>query len=1398
MPLLLCLIACYLMGGRLENLSAQDYIIDVQQFGVEDGLAHRRVDDIFTDKNGFLWIASLNNLQRYDGYEFRSYSLAGSKGGGGLWITDIGQDEEGLIWLVMANATGQNFEDLFFLNPLTGEVLSAAERLGDRLSAQLDQLSQAGNYVAYQQENKKELFFGTQDHIIVFDFEKGGRKIDLASSPFAVTDIQFIDAEGDFWVYDEQQERVIRINVLGKVLDSMKIAPIIREIARLDLVYGYQHVFEWNKDVYVLRGAGQEKSERDQVFRIRPGTTPELIFTAPKEYSPIALVDGQIWCISKDGWKVFRHTGEFLFELKQGDYDKQLFYALFPEAVSSNGEGAFIWSSAFGFSIVNVRKNRFTKYFDQGPGKTVPFINETRGIYVENDSVFVNFESGGLVLFQKEAPTNYKVLIQSSLKANDRTRNVPYMGRPIIRDKNDNFLIGQHFYWSKLSPDLLREEQFFHTLDSSNTFLHSWSIFEQEDDCIWSGQLDALIRKCPDEAVVTSFKYADTGFEVNSVLYVYQIQSDPYDKDLLWLCTNQGLYVFDQVKGSVLHRYHKLEEGKYRLPATDVFYMHVDLTGNRWLGTRSGLLFWDSTTDEKQLFSRNDGLANDVIYAVIEDDFNRLWLSSDYGVMSFDKETFGVQTYLLKDGIAHNEFNRISSFQAEDGTIYFGGINGVTAFHPKDFTGAEKRYNPIAISDYEIFSGESDKVINQLKEITETQTIIFRPDDRFFRLKFVLPTTDEKSKTLYAWKIEGVVDEWNYQKENSLQFGTLPYGNHTLRIKGQSESGGWSPDGLFIQVKVLKPFYFTNWFIGLGLLVFALGFYLFGRWRTALLVERQKILENEIEKATGQISSDKIIIKKQADGLRKLDKMKSLFFANISHEFRTPLTLILGSVNLALKRVRSLSTYEMTMVERNSRVLLRLINQILDLSKLEEGKMSTFYVKGNIIALLKRVTEPFEDYASLNNKNLTFSSSITELEMDYDKQKLEDIMVNLISNALKFTRGGDSIQVLVDKVGSQLSVTIKDKGIGIAKEDLPFLFDRYRQIESNLAETTIKGTGIGLSLVQQLVLLLEGEIKVESELGIGSTFTVYLPIRHNALQQDEELLVHRMQEISALPVRSDIPVTKNQDDKAHDEDEIQVLIVEDMPDLAQYIAACLPSHYLVSYARNGRLGIEKALEIIPDIIISDVMMPEKNGFELCAHLKEHELTNHIPIILLTAMAEAEARIKGLKRGADAYLAKPFEVEELNVRVLKLLEIRKMLRQKYYQQAIDVSSNNLSIEQTKPVLDVEDAFITSIQDIVSENYSDASFNVTQLIDIIGVSESQLRRKFRALAGVSPNHYIQSFRMKKAQALLEQSNLNIAEIAYKAGFNDPGYFSKYFLKSYGVSPSSYRKEMPSESS
>jgi AraC-like DNA-binding protein/two-component sensor histidine kinase len=565
-----------------------------------------------------------------------------------------------------------------------------------------------------------------------------------------------------------------------------------------------------------------------------------------------------------------------------------------------------------------------------------------------------------------------------------------------------------------------------------------------------------------------------------------------------------------------------------------------------------------------------------------------------------------------------------------------------------------------------------------------------------------------------------------------------------------------------------------------------------------LLVERQKILENEIEKATGQISSDKIIIKKQADGLRKLDKMKSLFFANISHEFRTPLTLILGSVNLALKRVRSLSTYEMTMVERNSRVLLRLINQILDLSKLEEGKMSTFYVKGNIIALLKRVTEPFEDYASLNNKNLTFSSSITELEMDYDKQKLEDIMVNLISNALKFTRGGDSIQVLVDKVGSQLSVTIKDKGIGIAKEDLPFLFDRYRQIESNLAETTIKGTGIGLSLVQQLVLLLEGEIKVESELGIGSTFTVYLPIRHNALQQDEELLVHRMQEISALPVRSDIPVTKNQDDKAHDEDEIQVLIVEDMPDLAQYIAACLPSHYLVSYARNGRLGIEKALEIIPDIIISDVMMPEKNGFELCAHLKEHELTNHIPIILLTAMAEAEARIKGLKRGADAYLAKPFEVEELNVRVLKLLEIRKMLRQKYYQQAIDVSSNNLSIEQTKPVLDVEDAFITSIQDIVSENYSDASFNVTQLIDIIGVSESQLRRKFRALAGVSPNHYIQSFRMKKAQALLEQSNLNIAEIAYKAGFNDPGYFSKYFLKSYGVSPSSYRKEMPSESS
>jgi signal transduction histidine kinase/DNA-binding response OmpR family regulator len=741
---------------------------------------------------------------------------------------------------------------------------------------------------------------------------------------------------------------------------------------------------------------------------------------------------------------------------------------------------------------------------------------------------------------------------------------------------------------------------------------------------------------------------------------------------------------------------------------------------------------------------------------------------------------------LPKNGVATIEFNRLSHFQEADGTIYFGGLNGVTEFHPKDLLENGKDFASVVIADYEIFDGNIGELVPKLKEITESQIITFHPSDRFFKLKFVLPTSGDKSQTLYAWKIDGVFDDWTYQKENSLQFTSLPYGNHTLHIKGQS-SAGWSPKELTLQIKVLKPFYLQTWFIVVCVGIVGLGLFLFYKRKTQELRLRQEVLETEIKKATNKIEV-------QSEKLRQLDKAKSRFFANISHEFRTPLTLILGPIKSALKRSKQLDISQMGLIERNGDELLRLINQILDLSKLEDGKMNVFYVQGDIIGFLQQTVERFKGYAEANEKQLLFQPSISALEMDYDKSKLQGILSNLIFNALKFTKKGDKIEIAIKQVDEQLYISIKDTGLGMMEEDIPRLFDRFHQIEKDQITTSSKGTGIGLALTKQLIDLMGGTIKVESRLGEGSQFTFNLPIRQEASQKDEDYQIVNAAMVNSLPT---VLYSKNKDfisvlERIEDEKTVQVLIVEDTADLAQYIASCLPEHYQISFAENGLAGIQKAIEEVPDIIISDVMMPEKDGFELCQALKNETVTSHIPIILLTALAEAKARIKGLKRGADAYMSKPFEEEELQVRVTKLLELRKTLWKRFSQLASNPEASPTLEEQQNPNLAIEAAFITEIRDIVNEHYSDVEFNLQMLVHKIGMSERHLRRKLKALTGVSPNQFISSFRLEKAKELLLQTDLNISEIAFQIGFDSPQYFSRAFSKTHGISPRGFRKK------
>ncbi len=518
--------------------------------------------------------------------------------------------------------------------------------------------------------------------------------------------------------------------------------------------------------------------------------------------------------------------------------------------------------------------------------------------------------------------------------------------------------------------------------------------------------------------------------------------------------------------------------------------------------------------------------------------------------------------------------------------------------------------------------------------------------------------------------------------------------------------------------------------------------------------------------------------------LKELDELKSTFFANISHEFRTPLTVISGMTDQIEKAPEKWIDKGVKMIRRNTDSLLEMVNQILELRKLEAGKMSLKLERGEVIHFIHYVFESFQSLAETRNIDIQLQTKVSRQIMDHDPEKLTRILYNLLGNAIKFTPPGGQVNLVADADEDHLYLQVQDTGIGMTQEHASRIFDRYFS-RAAVDEQKDLGTGIGLSLVNELVKLMKGEIQVSSQEGSGTTFLIKLPLVSEAGTASEEA-AQRTEADPSLPVPqapgSDIagkPEWESGDEEASDLP--QLLIVEDNLDVAQYLVACLEDRYQLFLAADGQEGINMALEKVPDIIISDVMMPGKNGYELCDSLKNDERTSHIPIILLTAKADDESRISGLEKGADAYLSKPFNRDELYVRLQKLLELRLKLQEKYR-----------SLDEPLPPRSLEDEFIARVRQEIEDNIDDEFFGIPELCKAIGMSRAQLHRKLKALTGKSTSHFVRAIRLHRAKAILRSSDLNIAQVAFEVGFNDPKYFSRVFNEEYGVTPKAFREQ------
>ncbi len=1335
-------------------------VSSVRLFNARDGLPDNKVVHLLeTRKSPFRWVATTNELCRFDGYRFQT-----------VW--DKMPDNNGMAENSQGKIVAWHYRSarvLSVFDPDSGEKTT-------RTLAQIPSLK--GELVAAWSQDTA-IFLGIES-VPGVAFEVWRLFPDLSvhllhrlyTAANAGNKLPSLRPKFDGY-YDEKNTRLwLSANMLGRPNQVLRIqletaqtdAFTLSDVSTpLDVVVRItntpnlpMHVFWGNSNAVWTWNEYSQQFDKDMHY---PGALPGLVLIGEDLKGALVFRKkdrgvNSCWLRRPDG--VWLNLGTVLPDLNYqfctgSDFSQQMHFA-----------------SVEGVLRVNFEKPLFRQFVPEKKDQ-LDFPNAAfRGITADRmGNVWLAGEMIGLFCLHPDGSSERVVLLE-------RRSKMPFTTQDAVNLQAD----GDGRLWAARNnteaPNLYRFDPETRLADTFYLAKHAIVSFAvlKNGRLILSAKDDRNARLVLFDPTTRDFQVCAEAHENNrfKTAPLFLLENEHGN---VWVGSNEGLALFDLEKRRFLDF---LGDGPTarEFPIASLLLQN----GALWCGTLGGgLRSLDLKTGQWEVFTMANGLPANKIAGILPDDDRNLWVSTWEGLSFFEQKTRLFTNFFVSNGLTHNEFNRFSFFRRTDGTLFFGGLHGVNYFKPAEVLASfSQGYDSLLISQISWFAPDGRTRQEQMFGLDGVVNITLPPENRFCSIRLALANYLQPEANRFSWKLEGHDSDWRLNgANNEITFHYLPAGKYRLRIRAANPTGIWSQDERIVLIHVREFWYKSTWFFVLLALAFSMLTYAFhkSRIRRQLdLVEHRRI--------------------------REIEQLRSRLYTNITHEFRTPLTVILGLSERLSDDDARLSSSEaknaLALIQRNGRNLLRLINQLLDLSKIEARAMQPEYVRADVIGYLQYLTESFYSLANERQIRLTFYSETSELIMDFDEARLQDIVYNLLSNALKFTDSGGKVvfhaKGLSNEAGMLLQLKVQDTGQGIAPEHLLHIFDRFYRADNSNTRVG-EGTGVGLALVKESVELLGGNISVESELGKGTVFTVLLPCERQPPATTAQTLKAPMSDWrkpEVVPSEKDFSETANRAPIAAGAHTCHVLLIEDNPDILTYIVAILQDNYHVRTAANGKEGIEVALETVPDVVISDVMMPEKDGYEVCETLKNDERTSHIPIILLTAKATQGDRVAGLRAGADAYLQKPFDKVELLVLIENLVELRQKLQAHYAALSAFVKIQSV---QPPPEPTLDERFLQKIRQVVEDKMSDPELGIAHLCRAVNLSHTQVFRKLKALTGQNPTLYIRSLRLQRAMQLLQTTDYNVSEIAYEVGFSDPNYFSRSFSEAFGMSPTEARK-------